>query len=212
MKFILKVLPVFFVILGYSEENIFQDLDNFLSMNNVPEEKNAGHIRSQEAKIFHEIIKMHPHKIQKVAEIGFCLGHSSESFLTIDSDITVVSFDMMYNWWNDLGKQYIDWKYPNRHQLVRGDSTKTVPEFINKNTNEIFDLIFIDGGHEYHVALQDIMNMKHLANSNTLLIVDDIEFNQVNDAWDFCVRKGIVEEIGRYTGFGLGCLVGRYIE
>lgn len=114
--------------------------------------------------------------IKNVMEIGFNAGHSAEIFLSSNSDISLTSFDLGDHHYVKIGKEFIDKNYPNRHTLILGDSNITVPEFINNNPNTKFDLIFIDGGHEYTTAINDIINCKNLAHSNTIVIMDDTIF------------------------------------
>jgi predicted O-methyltransferase YrrM len=118
----------------------------------------------------------------------------------------------MYHWFNEAGRNYIDSKYPGRFQLVKGDPLTTVPEFANKHADVNFDLIVIDGGHEYQVALQDIINMGYLARSDTILIMDDICFEPVNRAWNECIKNGLIEEFERRTDCGFGWARGRYLR
>lgn len=108
-----------------------------------------------------------------VMEIGFNAGHSAELFLKTNPDIKLVSFDIGIHDYVCIGKEYIDHMYPNRHTLIIGDSTKTVPEYIESHPNVKFDIIFIDGGHSYEVAKADILNCAKLAHNETIVILDD---------------------------------------
>jgi len=191
-------------------------LDEYLTNLGVTKEQNAGHMKlspqyDEKALYYVNLLKMNP-SIKRIAEIGFCIGHSSDVYLSARPDIFMVSFDLMDHWFNDAGKQYIDLKHVGRHHLVRGDSRTMVPNFINKNQNEPFDLIIIDGGHEYQVALQDIINMQPLAGPETILIMDDTEFEPVNRAWKECIQKGLVEELERRTDCDYGWTRGRYLK
>ena len=51
-----------------------------------------------------------------------------------DKNINLISFDIGWYNYTNLGKQFIDEKYPSRHKLIIGDSLKTVPKFIEKCT------------------------------------------------------------------------------
>ena len=58
--------------------------------------------------------------VKQVMEIGFNAGHSSELFLETNPNVQVTSFDIVqYNCVN-VGKKFIDEKFPNRHTLIRG--------------------------------------------------------------------------------------------
>jgi len=50
----------------------------------------------------------------------------------------------------------------------------TVPTFRKLNPHLTFDLIFIDGGHTYDLAIGDLANMRAFAGPDTVLVMDDI--------------------------------------
>lgn len=111
-----------------------------------------------------------------VMEIGFNAGHSAELFLQNNVDLTLTSFDLGTHEYVSAAKEYMDATYPNRHTLILGDSTVTIPKFIDENTNTKFDVIFIDGCHDYSVAQADLDNCFLLSHSDTIIILDDTMF------------------------------------
>lgn len=52
----------------------------------------------------------------------------------------------------------------SRLTVVKGSSLETVPEFAAENPDVKCDLISVDGGHTYDIALKDLENMHLLAN------------------------------------------------
>lgn len=153
-------------------------------------------------------------KPRNILEIGFNGGHSSNFFLE-NSQANIVSFDLNEHSYVKYGKIYIDTLYENRHTLITGDSTKTIPEYHHSK----FDLIFIDGGHTYNVSKLDLENCKRLADPNTIVIMDDTCFNNSwlapwnvgpNKAWLEAKSKNFIKEnftadysIGRGMSWGL---------
>lgn len=109
-----------------------------------------------------------------IGEIGFNAGFSTQSFLRAAPEAKMVSFDLVEHGYTKVAKKIVDEKFPGRHTLIAGDSTKTVPEFAAKNPDLRFDLVFIDGGHAYEVAKADIMNMMPMCTAQTLVIIDDL--------------------------------------
>lgn len=109
----------------------------------------------------------------KVMEIGFNAGHSAEVFLKNNPTLSLTSFDLGAHQYVLPAKEYIDATYPGRHTLYLGDSLETVPKFARENPGTTFDVIFIDGGHDYHIAKGDLENCRKLAHKDTLIIMDD---------------------------------------
>lgn len=179
-------------------------------LNNLYETLNIdifeGHCQQvhEQTKVLKNIVNNN--SINNVMEIGFNAGHSSELFLSSNKNINVVSFDLGYHYYVKTGKEFIDKTYPGRHELIKGDSLITVPEY-SKKVNKKFDIIFIDGGHTYEVVKGDLLNCKKLAHDKTIVIMDDT-VNSDDNQWIFDYNKGpnkvwkeakdwnIVKEIG----------------
>jgi predicted O-methyltransferase YrrM len=162
-----------------------------------------GYTLDSQRKQMQDLIQQYMPQTKRIMEIGFNAGHSAECFLQWNDSVEVVSFDIGTHNYIQQGKDYIDAKYPGRHTLVLGDSTKTVPEY---KLDEPFDVIFIDGGHAYEVARADLENCKRLAHANTLVFMDDtvrsnphwnIFFNKgPTRAWLEMVEQKVVEDLG----------------
>lgn len=132
---------------------------------------------SQQVNDLNDIIRsIHKPEIN-VMEIGFNAGHSAEVFLN-NPNVTLTSFDLGGHNYVLPAKEYIDVHYPDRHTLVLGNSTITIPNYIEKNKDTKFDLIFIDGGHDYIVAKTDMENCFHLSHKDTIVVLDDTIFTK----------------------------------
>ncbi|WP_293310842.1 class I SAM-dependent methyltransferase [Mycolicibacterium sp.] len=109
-----------------------------------------------------------------IGEIGFNAGFSAQTFLRAVPEARVVSFDLVEHGYTKVAKKMVDAKFPGRHTLIAGDSTKTVPEYAAANPDLRFDVAFIDGGHDYQVAKADIVNMMSMCTEKTAVIIDDL--------------------------------------
>jgi len=156
-----------------------------------------------------------------VMEIGFNAGHSAEVFLQNNKHLTLTSFDLGIHNYGRTAKEYIDATYPNRHTLILGDSRTTIPIFLNNNKDTKFDVIFIDGGHDYQIAKADMENCLHLAHKDTIVILDDTIFTKgweqgwtigPSRTWTEHLRQNkIVQLNSKDYSHGRGMSWGKYI-
>jgi len=156
-----------------------------------------------------------------IMEIGFNAGHSAEIFLQNNKNLTLTSFDLGGHTYVSTAKEYIDDTYPNRHTLIIGDSRKTVPHYLKNNKGSKFDFIFIDGGHDYEIAKEDMENCFHLAHKDTIVALDDTMFTKnweqhytvgPTKVWTEHLQENKIVELNRkdYSN-GLGLSWGKYI-
>lgn len=177
-----------------------------------------GFVSEKQQKQLCELIAQYAPQTKRIMEIGFNAGHSAECFLKWNPNVHVVSFDIGRHNYVQKGKEYIDAIYPGRHTLIIGDSTKTVLEY---KPDVPFDVIFIDGGHDYPIAQADLENCKRLAHANTFVVMDDTvrgrhewtrHFNVgPTKAWVDAVERQEVEDLG-FVDYnkGRGMSWGRY--
>lgn len=128
----------------------------------------------------------------RICEVGMNSGMSTMALLLGHPTAHVTSYDI--GQWSCLkpAKEYIDRKFPGRHTLVIGDSKKTLwtPEPMG-----IWDLAFIDGGHDFETAWADICSLSTISRH---VIVDDIQMPGVKKAWEQAVEKGMLSPISEH--------------
>jgi predicted O-methyltransferase YrrM len=193
-----------------------------MSLNKFLKERNCNIIEGYSRLCYKETMILQAlssdKNIKNILEIGFNAGHSADTFLGINSDCNLVSFDIGEHSYVKVAKEFIDSIYPTRHTLILGDSTKTIPKY---ESDIKFDLIFIDGGHSYEVARADLLNCKRFAHKDTIVIMDDTMYKKVweaeytkgpTKAWQEGIKNNIIIE-SNHLDFepGKGMSWGRYI-
>lgn len=139
-------------------------------------------------------------EVLNILEIGFNAGSSADIILSNNLNANLVSFDIGFHDYVSLAGKYINEKYPNRHTLIIGDSTKAIPVY---ETDIKFDVIFIDGGHEYETVVADLKNCKKFAHENTIVMLDDYSKDYAcytigpTRAWDEMVQSGEIQQIDK---------------
>ena len=172
------------------------DLTNFLKSRGFQEFEGNSH---QIVRQGQELIALSKGRVNAM-EIGFNAGHSADTFLHYNTELRLTSFDLGEHPYVLTAKEYIDKTYPNRHTLVLGNSTLTVPLSTDK-----FDLIFIDGGHDYEIAQADISNCMKLADKDTLVIIDDTIYTRGWEAgWTLGPTRAWIDRLCNGSIRGLG--------
>lgn len=188
----------------------FNNLDTILNKSGDFE----GHIGCSKNKINYILDILKKYNIKCVAEIGFNAGHSTSLFLDNKNINKVISFDLCKHKYSKKCLQYIQKTFNNRFDIICGDSTITIPIYINKY---VFDLIFIDGGHYDNIPFLDIQNtIRYLSNKNTLLLIDDTYYSfiinkltkhTVDKAVFYYIKHNKIKKISSIPGLSLYTLL-----
>jgi predicted O-methyltransferase YrrM len=169
-----------------------------------------------------DLINLTKIPIRTIMEIGFNAGHSADVFLKNNPNSTLVSFDIGHHEYVHTAKRYIDLHYPNRHTLILGNSMDAVPQYAEQNDNKKFDVIFIDGGHDYATVRADLLNCRKLSHTNTLVLLDDTIYKKEwelghtigpTNAWVELLNDDSLIELGRKEyRLGRGMSWGKYTK
>jgi len=154
----------------------------------------------------------------RICQTGFNYGTSAFAFLCA-SDASVISWDIGDHSYVNKSSELIDRKFPGRHQLLIGDSTRTLKEAAESLARQC-DVVFVDGGHTYDVASSDIKDFGVLAQSSALVIVDDCSTGKktslletssrearsrwipdVTRAFDWAVDSGLISRVAQSPHF-----------
>jgi len=156
-------------------------------------EENDGYMSLAQKEQFSEQLSLYP-KIRRIAEIGFNGGHSAENFFERCPNLELlIAFDLNAYTCTRFAAEYFYKTYVDRFALILGDSLVTVTEFHLQNPNLLFDLIYIDGCHDFEWVLGDIMNAQKIAHNQTIVWLDDVkEQNEVAAAIKFLESTGII--------------------
>lgn len=118
--------------------------------------------------------------IKHIFEIGFNAGFSALLMLLANPTATVFCVDINEHKYTMACYEKLREVFGNRINLLTGDSTKVVPTLVNTLK---FDLIHIDGGHQTEVASSDITHCLMMAKKETIFIMDDTNFDNLNILW-----------------------------
>jgi predicted O-methyltransferase YrrM len=174
-----------------------------------------GSVVGSQVQYILQFLRDHP-DIHEILEIGFNGGLSSAAMMSARPDIHVISFDIGRHAYVAPAKQLIDEVFgANRHHLILGDSTQTLPEFARTSLPGVFDFAFIDGGHIDPVPHLDISHAMPLVRDGGYVFVDDYcdtyGSEGVISAYDAAVASGYLKTYqGPFSGEGgRGWIVGR---
>lgn len=132
--------------------------------------------------------------------------------------MVVLSFDLASHKYAAAARRTISDLFPGRLTVIDGDSTSTLPEYHQNHPNLKCDLIVVDGGHAYDIALADLLNFEPMASEKNLVLIDDAGCESdycVNPkkAWDEAKKRGLINEMACYPNSDRlrGFCVGQYV-
>jgi len=177
--FLLKFVNFYRWIIAIFLKNKAKSLNEFFNFLNIYwYGGNEGH--TQQIQEETQLLKDKSKNPISILEIGFNGGHSSETFLNSNNKNIVESVDIGYHHYVNFGNYYLKNKYKTRFRLLVGKSSIVLKELIRKK--KMYDLIFIDGSHEYTDVIIDLTLSQELSNKKTLIILDDVYLNKQLDA------------------------------
>lgn len=119
-----------------------------------------------------------------IMEIGFNAGHSTFLFLISNPNSNIIVFDILEHSYTLECFNYLNNEFGNRITLIAGDSNISVGTYIRNHPDKKFDMIHIDGNHEYCKANLDFFISKDLSIKNkTILIWDDLNVLHLESLW-----------------------------
>jgi len=143
-----------------------------------------------EPKVYAAIAKMGNGCIQTICEIGFNAGHSALRWLWAAPEAQVVMFDLWEHEVAAVAEKHILETVEGadeRLTICKGDSNHGVRRFHGENPTQRCNIISIDGGHSYEIAVQDFINMQYLVDPDFhVAFVDD-----TNCEADWCVDSAL---------------------
>jgi hypothetical protein len=97
--------------------------------------------------------------------------------------------------------------FPGRHEIILGRSQDTLKAY----TGDRFEAFFIDGGHSYCCAFEDIVNARKASILRAIVLMDDVRDpprhaweRGPTKAWLEGVRSGLITQKGMQDGIAWG--------
>lgn len=146
-------------------------------------------------------------KIHNILEIGTNLGVSGQYFIKAlegKKQAKFTTLEGVKGLCEIASQRFITLSDVNRFEVLHGLYDKTLLNILNKKDR--FDLVFIDGNHQYESTLKYFELLKNKVSSPALIIFDDINWSSgMRRAWqEICAQKGIVLSV---NFFKLGLIV-----
>lgn len=131
--------------------------------------------------------------IKSVLEIGFNAGHSALFFLQHLSKLQLfLSCDVCHHNYSEAIGKKLEKEFLGIFHFLKGDSKLMLQAFYKTHPKMKFDLIFIDGSHEFMNIFLDLLYVKALCHEKTIVLIDDYH-SQVKEAVDMFVMLGALE-------------------
>jgi predicted O-methyltransferase YrrM len=130
----------------------------------------------------------------KILEIGVDTGislfalNNNLSLLGTDFEYTGVDIKIQ-NHVKIISEDYMFFKLKNTSITLKEENSLFFLKDLISNSNEKFDIILIDGDHNYYTVSKECKFIESLMHKNTLLLFDDYTGNYENDDYFYADRE-----------------------
>lgn len=134
-------------------------------------------------RFFYQLCK--PNSIKNILEIGTNLGVSGQYFIKAlegKKNTKFITLEGVKGLCEMASARFNTLTSQNRYEVVHGLYDKTLPSVVKSRTR--FDLVFIDGNHQYEATLKYFELLKNKLADGALVIFDDIHWSKgMRKAW-----------------------------
>jgi len=131
---------------------------------------------------------------KSMIEIGFNAGHACALALSANPTIQIVSFDICRHRYTLPCFEKLRASFPSI-ELIQGDSTETMRQYVEENPNLRFDVIHVDGSHKLEDFIEDVENSKDMSSENTFLVVDDATWSEIRNQLSKWIDENYLLEV-----------------
>ncbi len=170
-----------------------------LTTNEAPE------LLTKRANLFH-----FAKSAKNILEIGFNAGHSCFIFLIANEYSKIQLFDIGEHEYSKLCFEYLNEQFPNRLNVVWGNSMNTLPKFYQQYPTTKFDLFHVDGCHSDVNVISDLLNCRNMAETENIVISDDDHIPQIFSINRRMAEVGLLREVPALQTFKYTHYVARY--
>lgn len=179
----------------YSISKILKDIGERVEGNLICDIEGDNFTFIQNESKIYNLLELSKNK-DKICEIGFNAGHSLLLMIFINPTAKYLIFDLGNHDYTKPCLNYIKSLFPNTEiEIIYGDSKETLKEWVenNKEQNNTFNLIHIDGGHDTPTVENDFIWSKKLGNKECVYIFDDYNYGNIKDKIDSYKNLGIIQ-------------------
>ena len=106
----------------------------------------------------------------------------------------------------------LDKYYGNRNLLIAGNTIGSLKKYLEQTKTE-FDLVFIDGGHEWPVPYYDLQEILSMVKEDTIVLIDDYceahGKQGVIRAVDEIIKMGLLKDIQVLNSHDRGMIIAK---
>jgi predicted O-methyltransferase YrrM len=185
------------------ETHLYQELQSIIEQHGGIAEGNTNEIFEETQDMQHLVADP---RIKTICETGFNGGHGTLRWLLHSNPHAhVYTFDLGEHEYSKPAAEFLEETFSGRLTAIWGDSTETLPAFHRRHSGIKCNLMFVDGGHDYTVAVGDLKNFMAMADPEYhVILIDDVHCKRnwckgPQDAWDEMVNSRQITQAMSYT-------------